>query len=118
MQQKSFERRTSETIHDLGEKGGRYTEEMSSKAVKGLRQYQLKFLSAMQDNMNATMEYAQDVLQANSISEVLEVSTSHSRRQLEMMGEQARELSSSALNMVTNGAQPMAIFGNVMKGTS
>ena len=118
MLQKPAERRISDTIRDLGEEGSRNAQETSSRAVEAFRGYQLKLLSAIHDNMNATMEYAKDVLQANSVSDLLEVSTSHSRRQLEMMAEQARELSSSALGIVSQGAQPMALFRSVIKETS
>ena len=110
MQEKRAERRTSETIRDLGENAreaaGR-AQESSSRAAEGFREYQLKFISAAQANTNALFEYAQDVLHAQSISDLVEISTTHSRRQFEMMAEQTRELAASAQKIATDTARPL-----------
>ena len=109
-ERRSAEKRASETIRDLGENArqaaGR-AQESSSRAAEGFREYQLKLLSAAQANVNAIFEYAQDVLQAESVSELVEISTSHSRRQFEMMAEQTRELANSAQRMATETTRPL-----------
>ncbi len=89
---KTAEKRVSETAHETAAR----VQESSSKAAEGFREYQLKVLSATQANIDAIFEYAQEAVQAQSVSELVELSTTHSRRQLEMMGEQAREIASAA----------------------
>ena len=74
-----------------------------SRATEGLRDYQLKIVSAAHQNMNALFEYMEDVLKAQSVSELIELSTSHSRRAFEMMTEQAREFTSGAQNLTRGG---------------
>jgi len=76
-------------------------------AIDALREYQMKVLSAIHDNVDEMFECANDMLRANSASEVLELSTRHSQRQLEMIGKQANELVSSAQKMT---AQPGTQF--------
>jgi Phasin protein len=65
---------------------------LESEAAQGFREYQLKVLSATQANIDAIFEYAQEAVRAQSVSELVELSTTHSRRQLEMIAEQAREI--------------------------
>jgi len=72
-------------------------------AVDALREYQMKVLSAIHDNVDEMFACANDMLRANSVNEVLELSTKHSQRQLEMIGKQANELVSSAQKIT---AQP------------
>ena len=88
-------------------------QESSSRAAEGFREYQLKSRSATQANVNAMFEYAHDLLQAQSMSELVDVSTAHSRHQSEMMTEQTRELASSAQKIATDTARPLSsVFGS------
>lgn len=77
------------------------------------QEYQLQLILAAQDNVNALFEYMQRAVQAQSISELMELSNSHSRRQLEMITQQSRELTASAQKMATGSAAPpfAGIFG-------
>jgi hypothetical protein len=95
--------RASETAREAADR----IQESSSKATEGFREYQLKILSAAQANLNAIFEYAQDALQAQSISELMELSTSHSRRQLEAMAQQSREIASAAQKLATDTTRPL-----------
>ena len=115
MQDRRAEKRTSETIRDLGEnarEAASRAQESTSRATEGLREYQLKLVGAAQENVNAFFEYAQDAVEARSISDLVELSTEHSRRQLEMMAEQARELAGSAQKITAGTAWPLtSMFG-------
>ncbi len=115
-ERKSAEKRATETAHDISENArqaaGR-VQESSSRAVEGFREYQLKILSATQANVNAMFEYAHDLLQAHSMSELVDVSTAHSRHQFEMMAEQTRELAGSAQKIATETTRPLtSAFGS------
>jgi hypothetical protein len=111
MQDRKAEKSATETIRDLGENAreaaGR-AQEAGSRAAEAFREYQLKLVSVAQANTNAVFEYAHDLLHAQSISDAIEISTSHSRRQLEMMAEQARELTSTAQKVAADTTGPFA----------
>src|SRR5262245_40293668 len=93
---KAAEKRASETAREAAA-----IQESSSKAAEGFREYQLRILSATQTNIDAIFEYAREAVQAQSVSQLAELSTTHSRRQLEMMGEQAKEIASAAQKLAT-----------------
>jgi len=100
---KTADQKTNEMAREAAER----VQESASKAADGLRDYQIKILAATQANIDAFFEYAQEVLNARSVPELVELSTTHSRRQLEMMTEQAREIMSAAQKMATEGARPL-----------
>ena len=52
-------------------------------------------------------EFVHDLLQAESISEMAELSATHSRRQFEMMAEQTRELAAAAQKLATQASLPL-----------
>ena len=111
---KSAERRATNAARDTATRAGETVretadrmQESSSKAAEGFREYQLKVLSAVQANVNAIFEYAQDVIQAQSISEVMELCATHSRRQLETLAQQSREIANAAQKLATETTRPL-----------
>ena len=105
---KSAERRATDTARDAA---GRL-QESASKATEGFREYQRKVLAAAQANLNAIFEYAHDLIEAQSMSELIEVSANHSRRQLETMAEQTRELANAAQKLAADSARPLGGLGS------
>jgi phasin len=95
--------RASETAREATDR----LQESTLKATEGFRDYQLKILSAAQANLNAIFEYAQDVVQAQSMSEVMELSAAHSRRQLETIAQQSREIANAAQKLAGGAAGPL-----------
>ncbi len=85
-------------------------EESTSKATEGFREYQIKILAAAQDNINGAFEYVQDMMMARSLPELIEVSTRHSRRQLERATEQAREIAAAAQKLAVGSTPFTAVF--------
>ena len=96
--------RVGETARETADR----VQESSTRATEGFRDYQLKVLSAAQANINAIFEYAQDALQARSMSELMELSASHSRRQLEAVAQQSREIANAAQKLATDTARPLS----------
>ena len=115
MEDRKPEKKASETLRVVGEnarEAASRAQQSTARAADGLRDYQLKLVSAAQENANAFFEYAQDALQAQSISDFFELSTEHSRRQVEMVSKQARELAASAQKIAAGTAWPMtSMFG-------
>src|SRR6266536_2273602 len=117
--------RTLEFDSDAGQKGGekgkrdnprfrrerarsRRTQHSTSSAAEDFRKYQFKLISAA---TNLLSEYAHDAVQAHSITDLIVLTTSHSRRQFEMMADQT-ELAASAQRMATESTRPLtSVFG-------
>jgi hypothetical protein len=110
----SSEKKTTETARKtaaaagnaMSEAGNRM-QESASRAVDRLRDYQLKVLSATQANVNAFFEFAQGVVRAKSIPEVVELSIAHTRRQFEQMTEQSREMAEATQELAKEAARPL-----------
>ena len=89
-------------------------EASASKAAEGLRDYQTALLSATQANMNAMFEYMQEAFSAKSVPELMEICSKHARRQMEMMSEQAREISGAVQKAAVDSTRPLAGFTQTM----
>src|SRR5262245_48750227 len=67
-----------------------------STAVRRAQDYNAKFIEFAQKNTEATFEFVQQLSGVKSPAEFFELSTSHSRKQLETLSEQAKELATLA----------------------
>ena len=116
MEERKTERKTNEAFRAAGQNAretANRAQESASRAAEGFREYQLKLVSAAQENANALFEYAHEAVEARSISDLIELSTEHTRRQVELISKQARELAASAQNLAAGTAWPMAgLFGS------
>jgi hypothetical protein len=111
MQQRKAERKATEAMRDFEKNAWAATNRAETSAahgVDGVRDLQLKLVSAAQENVNALFDYARYALQASSVQELVDVSTSHSRRQLEMLAHQAQQITSSAQTIAAKTARPLA----------
>lgn len=113
-ERKSAEKRATNAVRETVARAGESAreaagrmQESSTKAAEGFRDYQLKILAAAQANINAIFEYAQDAIQAQSVSELMELSATHSRRQLETLAQQSREIAGAAQKLATETARPL-----------
>ena len=86
----------------------------ASKAAEGLRDYQIAMLSASQANINAMFEYMQEAFSAKSVPELMEICSKHARRQMEMMSEQARELSGAVQKATIDSTRSLTGFTETM----
>jgi phasin len=76
-------------------------------ASKGAADYGLKVIEAARTNSNAAFDYATELLGARTLAQMVEISTAHTRKQIESMTEQARELSTLAQKVATTTAEPL-----------
>jgi len=100
----TLEKKVKQTVRDATER----VEESSTQAAQGLRDCQAKIIAATQANINAMFEYAQEAIKVKSVPELVELSTTYSQRQLQMMTEQAKEITGAAQKMVTESTRPLA----------
>ena len=76
-------------------------------ASKGAADYGLKMVEMARVNSNATFDFATQLLGARTFAQVVEISTAHTRKQIEALTEQAKELSTLAQKVATHTAEPM-----------
>ncbi len=78
-----------------------------AKSIKGAQDYQMKAIEFARTNTEAAFEFAQKLTNVKSPSEFFELSTTHSRKQLETLGEQAKELTALAQKVAVASAEPL-----------
>ena len=76
-------------------------------ASKGAADYGLKVIEAARANSNAAFDFATELLGARTMAQMVEISTAHTRKQIEAVTEQARELSALAQKVAATTAEPI-----------
>jgi phasin len=76
-------------------------------ATKGAADYGLKMVEVARTNSNAAFDFATELLGARTLAQVVEISTSHTRKQIEQMTEQAKELAALVQKVATQTAEPI-----------
>src|SRR5271167_5129608 len=83
---------TYEKMKAAAEEATDVLETTYSTASKGASDYGLKVIEAARVNTNAAFDYAGELLAAKSLSEVIELSSAHARKQFEALTAQSKEL--------------------------
>ena len=78
-----------------------------STALKGMQDYNSKVIEFSQANTKSYAEFVQKLASVKSPSELFEISTDHTRHQLETMGEQAKQLAELAQKVTLATAEPL-----------
>lgn len=76
-------------------------------ASKGATDYNLKVIEIARANTNAAFDFARALIGVKSLSEVLEVSTGHARKQFETLTGQSKELTELAQKVVVETSEPL-----------
>jgi phasin len=82
-------------------------EETYATATKGASQYSLKVIEVARDNANAAFDFAAKLFVARSLSDVVELSSAHARKQFETAAAQTKELAALAQKVATEAAEPI-----------
>ena len=78
-----------------------------STALKGVQDYNNKFLEFAHTNSNSAFDFAQKLYGVKSPSEFMELSTEHARKQTQTLTDQTKELAELAQKIVLAGAKPL-----------
>jgi phasin len=78
-----------------------------SMAAKGTADYNRKVIEVARANANATFDYARDLLDAKSISDVAELSSAHARKQFEVLSQQTKDLATLAQKLAIETTEPI-----------
>jgi phasin len=95
-----------EKMKSAAEEATGVLEDTYATASKGAADYTLKMLEMTRENTNAAFDFAVELLGAKTLSEVIELSSAHARKQFETMSEQTKELASLAQRVATEAAEP------------
>ena len=82
-------------------------EDTYATATKGAADYGVKVIELARANTNAAFDYATELLAVKSLSEVVEVSTAHARKQFETLTAQTKELAALAQKVATETTEPV-----------
>lgn len=75
--------------------------------TKGYKALGQKSVEATRANVNAHFDFLSSLLSAKSVSEAVELQTSYARKQFDVYGAQAKELSALAQKAATESAKPL-----------
>ena len=94
-------------------------EQSYSATAANMRDYNLKMIDMAQANIEVAFAFARQLATAKSPSEMVELWTSHARKQYEMLSEQINELTPLGQKMASESADPIArSVGQVFKKAS
>ena len=96
-----------ENVKAAAEEATDTLEETYSTASKGMSEYGLKMIEASRTNTNASFDFATQLFGVKSLSEVVELTTAHARKQFEAFTAQGKELTSIAQTVATKTAEPI-----------
>ena len=78
-----------------------------STASKGASDYGLALIDVARANTNATFDFYSQVMTAKSLSEIIELSTAHARKQFETVTAQSKDLTALAQKVATDSIEPI-----------
>jgi phasin len=82
-------------------------EETYATATKGNTEFGLKVLEAARANTNAAFDFFSEFIAVKSLSEAVELSTAHARKQFEAATVQAKELAAIAQKVASESGEPI-----------
>ena len=95
-----------EKMKSATEEATEVLEESYTTAAKGASEYGLKVIDAARTNTNAAFDFATEIATAKSLSELVELSTAHARKQFEAVSAQTKELTSLAQKVSADTVEP------------
>jgi phasin len=98
---------TYEKMKAAAEEATDVLETTYSTATKGASDYGLKVIEAARTNTNAAFDFAGELFAAKTLSEVIELSSAHTRKQFETLTAQSKELSALAQKVATDTCEPI-----------
>jgi phasin len=107
---------TYEKMKSAAEEATDVIEDTYATATKGVSDYGLKLIEVARENTNSAFDFATRLMTVKSLSEVVELSTAHSRKQYEAVTAQTKELAAMAQKVAVDTAEPVKeSFGKVFK---
>jgi len=96
-----------ETFSTATNEAAQAVQESCSTALKGMQDYNRKIVEFTQANIKSHVEFLQKLGGVKSPTEFLELSTSHTRHQMETLAEQSKHLAVLAQKVTADAAEPL-----------
>jgi phasin len=103
----SMAKENYEKMKGAAEEATDVLEDTYATASKGASDYGLKMIEAARANTNAAFDFATQLMTVKSLSEMVELSTAHTRKQFETFTGQSKELAAIAQKVATESAEPV-----------
>jgi len=100
-------RDTWEKMKSASEEATDLLEDSYTSAAKGAVDYNRKVVEIARSNANAAFDFATELLTVKSVSEMVELTTSHARKQFDAYSAQAKELTAVAQKVATEATEPL-----------
>jgi phasin family protein len=100
-------RETHEKMTDMFESASEAFDEAFSTVNRGSAECRMKMMEMARANANATFDMMREMMAARSLPELMELSTTHARRQFEVANQQMKELSELTRKVATESATPL-----------
>jgi phasin len=107
-------KQTYEKMKTAAEESTAVLEDTYQNAAKGVAAYNLKVIEAARTNANATFDFVSQFVAVKSLSEAVELSSAHARKQFEALSAQTKELAELAQKVAAETAEPIK---NSVSGT-
>jgi len=96
-----------ERMKAVAEEATDILEDTYATASKGTTDYTLKTIEIARANTNAAFDFASQLLTVKSLSEAVELTSTHTRKQLDAFIEQSKELTALAQRVATETSGPL-----------
>jgi phasin len=107
---------TYEKMKSAAEEATDVLEDTYATATKGASDYGLKIIELARENTNAAFDFASRLITVKSLSEAVELSTAHARKQFEALTAQSKELAAIAQKVAADAAEPVKTsFGKAFR---
>jgi len=107
-------KQTYEKMKTAAEESTAVLEDTYQTAAKGVTAYNLKVIEATRANTNAALDFFSQFVAVKSMSEAIELSSAHARKQFETLSAQTKELTALAQQVAAEAAEPIK---NSVSGT-
>jgi phasin len=98
---------TYEKLKSAADEATDVLEETYATATKGASDLSLKLIEAARENTNAAFDFAAEIMTVKSLSDVVELSTRHTRKQYEAVAAQTKELTAIAQKVAVETSEPL-----------
>jgi phasin len=94
-------------VKDAAETHNSTIEAVFTTATRGVTDYSAKLLDIYKANSSATFDFAQELVSAKTPSQAMELWSAHTKKQVETLTAQAKELAELAQRIATETAEPI-----------
>ncbi len=98
---------TNQKMKAAAEEATDFLKDSYKTASKGATDYNLKVIEIARTNTNTAFDYAHKLLGVTSLTEFIELSTAHARKQFETATAQGKELAALVQKVATETAEPI-----------